>query len=145
MRIHYTAVLMLGLFASACVPTVTGEDIERELERELESVEGPWHGTSYGSTQLTLDINLQQGAGSTVSGSGTMREASAPNAVPITVTGTFVRPNLSLTFNGMVFEGHAAQGTLQGAYTTVGGLLEPLHLTGTGYTRDIQVLLAETP
>ena len=141
MRIRHAAALLLVFLAPACLPT--GDDVERELEQRLRSVEGPWRGISDGSNLITLNFLLQQGAGTAVSGTGTMREASAAAAVPITVTGTFVRPKLTLTFNGMVFEGHAVQGAFQGDYTTVGGLLGTLHLTGTGYARDLQVLLAE--
>jgi hypothetical protein len=142
MRIHSAAALLLCLAAAACTPSVTGEDIDREIEQELQSVAGAWEGTSYGSNLLTLNFELQQGAGTAVSGSGTMREASAAAAVPITVTGTFNRPRLTLTISGMTFEGHAVQGTFAADYTNV-VLLETLHLAGTGYTRDLQVLLAE--
>ncbi|MFL5538375.1 MAG: hypothetical protein ACJ8J0_05255 [Longimicrobiaceae bacterium] len=141
MRIRHAVALLLVFIAPACSPT--GDDIERELEQQLRSVEGPWRGISDGTNLITLEFLLQQGAGTAVSGTGTMREASAAADVPMTVTGTFVRPKLTLTFNGMVYEGHAVQGTFQGDYTTVGGLQETLHLTGTGYARDLQVLLAE--
>jgi hypothetical protein len=142
MRIGYVAAaLLLMMSVPACVPSVTGDDIDREFERRLRDVDGRWEGTSSGSNVLTLNFQLQKGAGTAVSGSGTMREGSA-SAVPITVTGTFVRPRLSLTINGMTFEGHAVQGTYQADYTSI-VLLEPLHLTGTGYTRDIQMLLSE--
>jgi hypothetical protein len=130
--------LALVLAAGACLPT--GDEIEDELERQLESVAGPWAGTS---TSLMLDFTLQEGAGNSVSGSGTMKEAAAPTAVPITVTGTFQRPQLSLTINGMVFEGRTVQGTFQGSYTTVGGMTGPLHLTATGYSKDVTILLLE--
>ncbi|HYH78680.1 MAG TPA: hypothetical protein VEX86_02760 [Longimicrobium sp.] len=132
--------LAFTLAAGACIGP-TGEEIENELERQLRSVAGPWVGTS---TVLALEFQLQEGAGNVVSGSGTMREAAAPASVPITVTGTFQRPQLSLTIDGMNFEGRTVQGTVQGNYTTVGGISAPLRLTGTGgYTRDITILLQE--
>jgi hypothetical protein len=131
--------LVLTLAAGACGGP-TGEDIEDELERELRSVAGAWAGTS---TTLTLDFQLQEGSGNAVSGSGTMKEAAAPGAVPITVTGTFQRPQLSVTISGMTFEGRAVQGTFQGSYTTVGGISAPLHLTATGYSKDVAILLQE--
>lgn len=131
--------LALTLAAGACVGP-TGDDIENELERELRSVSGSWAGTS---PTLTLDFQLQEGAGNAVSGSGTMKEAAAPGTVPITVTGTFQRPQLSLTISGMTFEGRAVQGTFQGSYTTVGGISGPVHLTATGYTKDVTILLQE--
>lgn len=130
--------LVVTLAAGACLPT--GEDIENELEATLQSVAGPWSGTS---PTLTLDFQLQQGAGNAVSGSGTMKEAAAAGTVPITVTGTFQRPQLSLTFSGMTFEGRAVQGTFTGSYTTVGGLSAPLQLTATGYSKSVTILLQE--
>lgn len=130
---------LLALALAAC-DGPTGEDIENELEAQLRSVSGPWAGTS---APLTLDFQLQEGAGNAVTGSGTMREAAASGTVPITVTGTFQRPQLSLTISGMTFEGRAVQGTFAGSYTTVGGISAPLRLTATGYTRDVPILLQE--
>jgi hypothetical protein len=130
--------LVVTLAAGACLPT--GEDIENELEATLQSVAGPWTGSS---PTLTLDFQLQQGSGNAVSGSGTMKETAAAAAVPITVTGTFQRPQLSLTFSGMTFEGRAVQGTFTGSYTTVGGINAPLQLRATGYSKDVTILLQE--
>lgn len=131
--------LALALAAGACAGP-TGEDIENELERQLRSVAGPWAGSS---ATLTLDFQLQEGAGNAVSGSGTMKETAAPGTVPITVTGTFQRPQLSLTISGMTFEGRAVEGTFQGSYTTVGGISAPLHLSAAGYAKDVTILLQE--
>jgi len=133
--------LALTLAAGACSLFPTGEDIENELEARLRSVAGPWTGAS---PSLTLSFQLQEGSGGAVSGSGTMKETAAASAVPITVTGTFQRPQLSLTFSGMAFEGRTGvQGTFQGSYTTVGGISGPLHLTATGYSKDVTILLLE--
>lgn len=134
------AALLLCVGAAACGPSVTGDDIDDEIEQELSSVLGAWHGSS---SVLTLDFTLQQGAGNAVTGSGSMKETAASSSVPITVTGTFSRPNLSLTFSGMNFDGRSVTGTFAGNYTSVGGITGTLHLAGTGYTRDIQVLMAE--
>jgi len=136
---HLFLLLALTLAAGACGDS-TGGGIDNDLERQLRSVAGPWLGVS---TELTLDFQLQEGAGNAVSGSGTMKEAAAASAVPITVTGTFQRPQLSLTISGMTFEGRAVQGTFQGSYTTVGGISAPLHLTAAGYSRDVAILLQE--
>ena len=133
------SLLALALAVGACNGP-TGEDIENELERQLSSVAGPWSGSS---PTLTLDFQLQEGAGNAVSGSGTMKETAAAGTVPITITGTYQRPQLSLTISGMTFEGRAVQGTFQGSYTTVGGILAPLHLTAAGYSRDVTILLQE--
>jgi hypothetical protein len=136
---HLLLLLALTLAAGACGDS-TGSGIDNDLERQLRSVAGPWTGVS---TELTLDFQLQEGAGNAVSGSGTMKEAAAASAVPITVTGTFQRPQLSLTISGMTFEGRAVQGTFQGSYTTVGGISAPLQLTATGYSRNVTILLQE--
>ena len=42
-----------------------------------------------------------------------MREPNVEGDVPITVSGTYNRPNLSLTFARMVFDGHDVLGTFQ--------------------------------
>ncbi|HEX8244831.1 MAG TPA: hypothetical protein VF541_15090 [Longimicrobium sp.] len=131
--------LALAVTASGCAGP-TEQDINHELDAQLRSVAGPWTGTS---ASLTLAFQLSQGPGTAVSGSGTMKETAAPGSVPITLTGTFQRPVLSLTISGMVFEGRAVQGTIEGSYTTVAGISQPLRLTGTGYAREITILLQE--
>ncbi|HEX8208603.1 MAG TPA: hypothetical protein VF584_00355 [Longimicrobium sp.] len=136
---HLFLLLALTMATGACGDS-TGGGIDNELERQLSSVAGPWAGVS---TELTLDFQLQEGAGNAVSGSGTMKEAAAASAVPITVTGTFQRPQLSLTISGMTFEGRAVQGTFQGSYTTVGGISAPLQLTAVGYSKNVTILLQE--
>jgi hypothetical protein len=50
---------------------------------------------------------------------------------------------LTLTFSGMVYENTAVQGTIQGNYSTVGGVLGDLQLTGTGYSKKVTMLLQE--
>jgi hypothetical protein len=140
------SVLAAALFLCAGIGACwspTEEEIDQGLEQQLRSVEGGWTGTASGGSQLTLDFQLQEGAGNAVSGSGTMREQPGAATVPITVTGTFNRPALSLTISGMTYQGHAVQGTISGNYTTVGGVLGNLQLTGTGYSASVQVLLQE--
>jgi hypothetical protein len=129
---------VLALAAASCLPTA--EDIDGELERQIRSVAGPWDGTS---PTLTLSFELQEGAGGAVSGSGTAKESSVAGTVPITVTGTYQRPALSLTISGMNYEGRAVQGTFQGNYTTVAGISAKLHLAATGYAKDVDILLQE--
>ncbi|HEU4456778.1 MAG TPA: hypothetical protein VFR81_27165, partial [Longimicrobium sp.] len=84
-----------------------------------------------------------QGAGGAVTGSGTMKETAVSGTVPITLTGTYQRPLLTLTISGMTFEGRAVQGSFQGSYTTVGGISAPLQLTATGYSKAVTILLQE--
>ena len=74
-----------------------------------------------------------------------MQEAAATAPVPITVSGSYERPRLSLTFQGLVFEGRTVQGTFQGSYISFTGVSGLLRLTAEGYSRDIEVLLQEPP
>lgn len=145
MRLVVLAAAALSLCAAtaACNTGPTEQEIVDTLEQQLRSVVGGWTGTASGGSQLTLDFQLAAGAGNAVSGTGTMRETPGSATVPITVTGTYDRPALSLTFSGMTYEGHAVQGTVSGSYTTVGGVSGNLVLTGTGYSKTVQVLLQE--
>lgn len=70
----------------------TEQDIRNSLEATLQSVAGDWTATSNTANVIRLDFKLQEGSGGQVSGTGTMNEANAPVAVPITVSGTFHRP-----------------------------------------------------
>lgn len=121
----------------------TEKDINNSLEATLQSVAGGWTGVANVQNSIRLDFTLQEGSNGQVSGTGTMKEGNAAAAVPITVTGTFQRPMLSLTFNGMVYESNQVKGVAQGSYTTVGGIATTLSLTGTGYSRDVAILLQE--
>ncbi|HEV3052054.1 MAG TPA: hypothetical protein VGX50_17220 [Longimicrobium sp.] len=140
MRLFRPRWLLVVLIATAGCLWPTDEDIENAQEQELRSVAGNWVGTS---PTLTLNFQLTEGTGNTISGSGMMKEAAAASSVPITILGTFERPYLSLNFSGMNFEGRAVQGAFSGSYTTTGGISGPLHLTGTGYSKDITILLQE--
>lgn len=119
------------------------QDIENSLNEKLRSVTGGWTAIVSPPNGINFDFTLQEGGNGQVTGSGTMKEESAAAAVPITITGTFQRPLLTLTFNGMVYEGHQVQGTATGSYTTVGGIGTTLKLTGTGYAKDLPILLLE--
>lgn len=93
----------------------TEDDINNALEQALASVNGGWTGIIDGN-QARLSFTLTQGAGGAVSGTGTIKHVSAASATPITISGTFNRPSLSLTFQGMVYEGTTVQGVMQGNY-----------------------------
>lgn len=121
----------------------TEQEIANSLDATLKSVAGDWTGLVNGPNGVTFAFKLQEGANGQVSGTGTMKEENAAVAVPITVNGTYQRPVLTLTFTGIVYEGHQATGTLQGNYTTVGGIATTMALTGTDYTRNLNVLLQE--
>jgi hypothetical protein len=71
-----------------------------------------------------------------------MQERGAA-AAPLTVTGSYRRPALALTFEGLVYEGRTVRGTFAGQYTNVGGVSDTLVLTGSDYTRRLPVLLVE--
>lgn len=121
----------------------TGQDIDASLQATLRSVAGDWIGITNGPNAIRLEFRLQEGSNGQVSGTGTMKEESAPAAVPITVSGTFQRPLLTLAFDGIVYESHQAQGALQGSYTTVGGIGTTLTLTAPGYSREVAIVLQE--
>jgi hypothetical protein len=121
----------------------TAQDINNSLDATLRSVAGGWTGVANVPNGIRLDFNLQEGSNGQVSGSGTMKEDNATSAVPITVTGTFQRPVLTLTFDGMVVESRQVKGVAQGSYLTVGGISTTLILTATGYSREVAILLQE--
>lgn len=121
----------------------TEQDIVNSLEDTLRSVAGDWTGLASGPNGIRFDFRLQEAGNGQVTGSGTMKEDNAAAAVPVTVTGTFQRPVLTLTFNGMVYEGRQVSGAAQGSYTTVGGIATTLVLSAPGYSKNISILLQE--
>lgn len=121
----------------------TEKDINNSLEATLRSVAGDWEGVSTGANPIRLAFKLQEGSNGQLSGTGTMKEEKAAAAVPISVSGTFQRPMLTLAFDGMVYESHQVKGAAQGSYTTVAGVATTLTLTGNGYSREVSVLLQE--
>ena len=121
----------------------TAQDINNSLEDTLRSVAGDWIGIGGGPNAIRLEFKLQEGRNGQVSGTGTMKEESSPTAVPITVTGTFQRPVLTLAFEGIVYESRQVKGAATGSYTTVGGIGSTLTLTAPGYAREVAILLQE--
>ncbi len=120
----------------------SGQDIDNSLTEILKSVAGNWTGIGGPPNAITLDFKLTESNGM-VTGTGTMKEESAAAAVPITITGTFQRPVLTLAISGIVYESRQVSGTMQGSYTTVGGIGAPLKMTATGYAKDVAVLWQE--
>lgn len=118
-------------------------EINESLQAILRSAAGDWIGMANGPNAIRLEFTLQEASNGQISGAGTMKEANAAFAVPITVSGTYQRPNLTLAFDGMVYESLAVKGAVQGSYTTVGGIGATLRLTAPGYARDIPILLQE--
>lgn len=121
----------------------TEREISNSLENTLRSVSGEWTGVVNGPNGIRFEFRLQEAGNGQVSGTGTMKEESAPTAVPIIVSGTFSRPLLTLAFDGMVYESRPVKGTARGTYTTVGGIGAPLMLTAPGYARELSLLLQE--
>jgi hypothetical protein len=140
-----SAVVVAFLCAlSACGgPADVGPEIEKNLAAHLDaqarSVAGQWHGVSVG---LGLTFDLQE-AGTAVSGGGTMTEEGLTNDSRYTVSGTYQRPQLTLTFTGMVYQGRVVEGRFQGNYDSIAGVGGTLHLKGTDYSKDIDLLLQE--
>jgi len=121
----------------------SGQEIDNSLETILRSVAGEWIAVANPPNPNRLEFRLQEGGDGQVSGVGTYREASTSGALPITVTGTFRRPVLTLAIDGMVHESRAVKGVIQGSYTTVGGITTTLSLTAPGYASEIPILLQE--
>ncbi|QYF94855.1 hypothetical protein KY495_06635 [Massilia sp. PAMC28688] len=144
-RLSIATGLTVALLTSSCGGGggPTEQDINNSLNATLQSVAGDWTGIVNGPNAIRLEFRLQEGSNGQVSGTGTMKEESAPAAVPITVTGTFQRPALTLVFDGMVYETRQVKGSAQGNYTTVGGIGTTLTMTAPGYSRDVQILLQE--
>ena len=137
------AAVLGSLLLAACSVGPTEEDINRDLEGILASVNGEWTGSSTGTNPVTLAFTLSQAANGAVTGSGTMKETNAAASVPITIAGSYQRPALTLTFSGMVYEGKTVEGSFQGNYTTVGGVGSSLQLNAPGYSKALPVLLQE--
>lgn len=147
-RLSITASVLAALVLASCGGgsdgiTPSEQDIRNALEEQLRSVAGDWTGFSTGTNPIRLEFRLQEGGGGQITGTGTMKEDSAPAAVPIVITGSFQRPMLTLNIDGMVVDGRQVKGFAQGSYTTVGGIGTTLKLTGTDYSRDVQILLQE--
>ncbi len=137
------AAVLASILLGACGYGPTEEDINRGLEDILASVNGTWTGSGTETNPITLAFTLTQGGNGAVNGSGTMKETNAASSVPITISGSYQRPVLTLRFTGMVYEGKTVEGNFQGNYTTVGGVGNSLQLTAPGYSKALQVLLQE--
>lgn len=149
-RMSIAAGTLIALMTTSCGGGTTEQDIVNSLNNTLNeaarSAAGDWGGLTgiaSGSNTIRLDFRLQEGVNGQVSGTGTMKEANAPSAVPITVSGTYQRPTLTLTIDGMVYESRQVKGAFQGDYTSVAGILAPLTLTAPAYSRELSILLQE--
>jgi hypothetical protein len=140
-----TVLCTLAILTACASPGPTGPELEdafsRQTEDALRSAAGPWSGTSFGGA-IRFDFSLTQAPDGRLQGSGTMREQGAAT-VPISVSGTYNRPNLSLTFSGMVYEGRQVEGTFAAAYTSFTGVTGTLRLTAENFTGSLSVLLQE--
>ena len=150
-RRSITLVALVGLGASGIGACGLGSTAPTaaELDEPLRSVAGDWTGFNTVDPAgpppqtLTLRFRLAEAPDGRVTGTGTMQERDAPAAVPITVTGTYRRPDLALTFEGMVYAGRAVRGTINAPYTSVAGVVGPLALTSAGFAATLPVLLQE--
>lgn len=134
------------LASTACVaPTWPSEaDINNAItqadEEATRSVAGRWWGTAANGT-IRLEFSLGQAADGSVQGAGTMRDTTADTTVPITVSGKYERPSLSLTFTGMRYEERAVEASFAGTYTPLTGTMGSLRLTADGNTRSLRATL----
>jgi hypothetical protein len=147
MRLRTSVLVLFAAALSGCAPSPTERDVESALEAQLRSAAGPWTGTS---AKIVLSFQVTQAADGQLTGSGTMRETDIDGAVavPITVSGSYLRPNLVFGFTGMRRNGQAVRGDVSGQYTSVGGVSSTLILTGVNgstYGEQLPILLQETP
>lgn len=131
------------LMSTSCGGGPTEREINNSLENTLQSVAGDWTGIASVPNAIHVDFRLVEGPNGQVSGTGTMKEDNAPSAVPITVSGTFQRPMLTLAFDGMVYESHPVKGVVQDSYSSVAGVWMKVTFTAPGDTREIPILLHE--
>lgn len=144
MRRRTCILVFLAATISACSPSPTERDIESALERQLQSAAGPWTGTSQ---PISLSFQLTQATNGQLTGSGTMQETGVAGSTPITVSGSYQRPTLTLVFTGMRRDGQAVRGDVTGQYTSAGGVSATLRLSGVNgstYSEDIPILLQES-
>lgn len=144
MRLPTRQFALVLLMVGAACGGPTEADINESLEATLRSVSGPWSGSTQGDNRITLTFSLQQVSNGAITGTGTMSEQGTGAQVPVTITGSFQRPTLSLTIMGMVYEGRTVQGTVTGSYTSAAGVSSTLYLTGTDFARSLPVLLQES-
>ena len=138
----YAIMPALVTMLAAC--EVSTPTMGEEFGKQLEGVAGSWSGQSFGgSPNLTVTFTLSQASNGNVTGSGTMREGANGAAVPISVTGTFHRPALTLTFGGIVYDGRSVTGSFRGDYTSIAGISAPLQLKAEGYDRSLTLLVHE--
>jgi hypothetical protein len=137
---------LLALGACSFPVAPDGDAIADELNQAtgdaLRSAAGPWNGMVTGGS-IRLVFSLTETTGGRLQGTGTMREAGAAASVPITVSGTYNRPNLSLTFTGIVFEGRDLSGTFAEVYSSFVGISGTLRLSAENYARALPMLLQE--
>jgi len=140
---RHSAVVAFLCVLPACTGPDMGAEIQKSLGSHLEaiasSVAGPWHGSSM---DLALAFDLQQD-GIAVSGGGSLTENGVTSESRYNVNGTYQRPQLTLAFSGMVYQGRAVEGSFQGNYDSIAGVGGTLHLKGTDYSKDISLLLQE--
>ena len=142
-----TSVLITLLLLTSCAPTgPTAKDFEQAIEQQdqeaVRSAGGPWWGTASAGV-LRLTFSLTEAPDGRLQGTGTMRELNVAEAIPITVSGTYRQPDLSLTFTGIVYEGREASATFAAAYTSAGGVAGPLRLAGEGDSRTLSFTARE--
>jgi hypothetical protein len=134
------------LISTACVSPIspTEADINASIadqeEQALRSVTGPWWGTA-GAGAIQLEFSLVQAPDGTVQGSGTMRDPNSDITFPITVSGKYERPTLSLTFRGIEYEGRTVEGSFTGTNTLMVGVTATLRLSADGYAKSLTLAL----
>jgi len=128
----------------ACMsPTNAEEEVAQAYRAQLDalaaSVAGPWRGGT--SVGFALAFDLQQ-AGTAVSGGGTITENGVTHEARYTVSGTYQRPKLTLTFTGGL-SGAGRRGRLPGRLQLGWGTLGAAPPKAAEYSKDIEIGLYE--
>lgn len=132
-----------GLPGCSAPSLLNGPDasyFEKLNERVTRSVSGPWQGLS---PTVSIKFSLLENAAGQVTGTGTMLETPTSNPVAITLSGTYSKPSLMLTIDGMVYQGQVVRGTFQGQYTSFVGITSKLTMVASGGTTAIDFFLQE--
>jgi hypothetical protein len=130
------------LAACSPSPTAFNDAIEKGIQETLSGVHGPWTVKRWGLGD-PIDLQLALSHNDTVI-TGTWQFAFQPGPSSARITGSFVRPRLTLNLTGMTWNGIPADVRLTFLYITV-SVVDTLHITtsanGSVVKTDIPVFI----